>query len=235
MSDTARPVLLVHGAHAGAWVWDAVRAKMRAPTVALDLPGHGARAEPLAGVTFEACVSAVVDAAKDLPRLELVGHSMGVPVVLAAADRIGARLARLTLVAGAVPRPGDSLLDSFPFVPRMVSRLMLALSGETFGQPEFVARGSLLNGAPEAAVADAVKRFGREARALVTTPVAWSGKPPCPTTYVRCLRDKGALPPDVQQAMAARLGEGKVVALDTCHYPMLERPAELAAILEPAT
>lgn len=234
MVDPMTPVLfLVHGAHAGAWVWEDVTSHLKAPWRAVDLPGHGARREPLGGVTFDACVAAVVEAAADTKRVVLVGHSMGVPVVLAAADQIGSRLAHVVCIAGAVPRPGASMVDSFPFVPRIVSRIVLHFQSEVFSQPESIARNSLLNGCPPDKVERACKRFTMESTKVVTAPVAWSGKTPARATYVKCLRDKGAMNAGHQSEMAARLGAA-VVAMDTCHYPMIEKPADLAALLERA-
>lgn len=223
-------VILVHGAHAGAWVWEHVTPLLTAPHRAIDLPGHGARTEPIAGVTFDACVGAIVEAAADLPRIVLVGHSMGAPITLKAADQLASRVAHVVLIAGPVPRPGDTIVDTFPLIPRWVSRIFLKFQSEVFGQPESVARGSLLNGCPPDKLDAALRRFKNESTRIVSTPVSWSGRTPAPATYVKCLRDKGAMDARHQDAMAARLGIA-ATALDSCHYPMIERPADVAAIL----
>ena len=42
----------------------------------------------------------------------------------------------------------------------------------------------------------------------------------------------GALSPRHQERMAARLGAAvRIVSLDTCHYPMLQRPEQVATLL----
>ena len=231
MSNAPAPtLLLVHGAHSGTWVWDHVVPLLKSPHRAIDLPGHGARTEPLGSVTLSACAAAVVQAAADLPQLVLVAHSMGVPIALKAADSLQGRLAHIVLIAGPVPTPGTCIVDNFPLIPRWVSKVVLKFQSELFSQPDGIGR-SLLQGCPEDKIAFALPRFKLESTKIVTEPVAWSGKPPAPATYVKCLRDKGALHAHHQDAMAARLGVAPT-AFDTCHYPMLERPADVAALLD---
>jgi pimeloyl-ACP methyl ester carboxylesterase len=224
--------VLVHGAHVGAWVWDEVTPQLRLPSLAVNLPGHGTRAGILRSLTFAHCVSSIRAELPDQQRFILVGHSLGAPVVLALADDLGQRVAHIVLVAGPVPQPGSSIISSFPFLMRFASKVVLWRSGEEFTQSPRMAQRRLLNGLDAERARAACARFTPESRALMQEPLRWSGRPPAPCTYVRCLRDRGALPPDHQERMAANLGAGvKVVALDTCHYPMLQRPEQVATIL----
>lgn len=239
MEDTAglnvgtmdKTVVLVHGAHAAAWVWDFVTPALKAKWKALELPGHGARTEPLAQVDLSAAARAIVDGTAGLERIVLVAHSMGVPVALKAADALSGRLDHLVLISGPVPVSGTCVVDNFPLVPRWISKVVLTFQSSEFTQPESVARGSLLNGCPEDKIQFALSRFKNEATRIVLEKFTWSGKPPAPVTYVKCLRDKGALQPPHQDEMARRLNVTPT-PLDSCHYPMLEKPAELAAIID---
>lgn len=224
-------MVLVHGAHAAPWVWDFVTPLLKAKWRAVELPGHGARTEPLGSVDLSSAAKAVVDGAAGLDHIVLVAHSMGVPVALKAADSLGGRLDHIVLISGPVPVPGTCIVDNFPLVPRWISKLVLTFQSSEFTQPESVARNGLLNGCPEDKIQFALSRFKNEATGIVREKFAWSGKPPAPATYVKCLRDKGALQPQHQDEMARRLNVAPT-ELDSCHYPMLEKPAELAAIID---
>lgn len=226
-----KTLLLVHGAHAAPWVWDFVTPLLESKWKAVELPGHGGRSEALAGVDLSAAARAVVEAAAGLERVVLVAHSMGVPVALKAAESLAGRLDHAVLIAGPVPTPGTCIVDNFPLVPRWISKLVLAIQSKEFSQPDSVARGSLLNGCPEDKIKFALERFKNEATGIVKEAIQWSGKVAAPVTYVKCLRDKGALQAQHQDEMARRLSV-TATPMDTCHYPMLEKPQELAALLD---
>lgn len=224
--------VLVHGGHAGSWVWDEVRPHLRWPALAVDLPGHGERPGDLCSLSFAECVRSIRAELPEQPRLILVGHSLGAAVVLALAESLAERAARLVIIAGPVPRPGVSITGSFPFLMRVASRVVLWRSGPVFTQSPRMAERTMLNGLDARRVQVACTRFTAESRSLVLEPLRWSGRPPAPCTYIRCLRDRGALSPQFQERMAANLGaDVRVVSLDTCHYPMLERPEQVAATL----
>ncbi|MFD2815877.1 alpha/beta fold hydrolase [Paracoccus aerius] len=75
--------------------------------VALDLPGHGATEAE--GPHLAALADAVTRLAETLPAgATLVGHSLGAAAAVAAASRLGSRVARLVLLtpAGCGPRIG---------------------------------------------------------------------------------------------------------------------------------
>jgi pimeloyl-ACP methyl ester carboxylesterase len=232
MSQPQGAFVLVHGAHAGAWVWDELRPLLENPSLAVDLPGHGARPGNLASLTIEECVRAIVCELPSDKRLILVGHSLGAAIVLPLADRIADRVAHIVCLAGPVPRPGDSIVASFPFLMRVASRVVLRFSGDEFAQSRRMSEATFFNGMDPERTKRACERLKNESAALVQEPVRWSGRPPAPCTYITCLRDRGPLSPRHQERMAANLGpEVKVVSLDCCHYAMLERTPEVAATL----
>ena len=82
-----RPVVMIHGNHSSVYVYqstifDAVSQKYRA--VAFDLPGYGKSGRPKSRMSFDEQAVALHEAFARL-KIEkpvLVGHSMGVPVVL---------------------------------------------------------------------------------------------------------------------------------------------------------
>jgi len=92
--------VLLHGFGATHRMWDGVLERVDAEryrALALDLPGHGARAVAKRPVTFAACVEQVLDAAPE--RFVLCGYSMGGRVALHVALAAHARARRLVLIA----------------------------------------------------------------------------------------------------------------------------------------
>ncbi|SAK97980.1 3-oxoadipate enol-lactonase [Caballeronia arationis] len=116
--DASRPAaVFIHGAEHDHSVW-ALQTRYFAHhgfgVLALDLPGHGRSAGPaLADIASLAdWLIAVLDAAK-VDKAMLIGHSMGSLIALDAAARHPTRVAKLALVATAVPMTvSDALLDA---------------------------------------------------------------------------------------------------------------------------
>ena len=232
MREARGAFVLVHGGHAGAWVWEQLRPLLALPSLAVDLPGHGTRPGNLATLTIAECVHSIAAELPPEKQLILVGHSLGAAVVLPLADQIADRVAHVVCLAGPVPRPGESIVASFPFLMRVASRLVLWCSGPEFAPSRRMCEKTFFNGMDSARVSQACDRLTKESSALVRDPVRWSGRPPGPCTYIKCLRDQGPLSPRHQNRMAANLGDGvRVVALDACHYAMLDRTGEVAAVL----
>ena len=232
MSSTKSIFVLVHGGHAGAWIWDQVRPHLHLPSLAVDLPGHGRKVGDLSSLSFAECVRSIREELPGDARFVLVGHSLGAAVVLALAENLQEQAHHIVIIAGPVPRPGVSITGSFPFLMRTASRVVLFCSGPQFTQSRRMAERRMLNGVETHRVQAACARFSAESRALVQEPLNWSGRPPAPCTYIRCLRDRGALSPAFQERMAANLGSGvRIISLDTCHYAMLERPQQVASTL----
>jgi len=119
MSPKPRPpIVLVHGAWGGAWIWRRVLAPLRTAgheVHAVTLTGDGERAHlrrPDIGLrTHVADVVGLVEA-EELRDIVLVGHSYGGMVITGAADALMERdrglLRRLIYVDAMVPLPGES-------------------------------------------------------------------------------------------------------------------------------
>ncbi len=130
----APPVVLTDGIGCAGWIW-----RRLSPALARErrvihwtYRGHGASEAPRdpGRMTLEACASdllAVLDAAK-VERAVLVGHSMGVQVVLEAWRRARRRVAGLVLVCGAPGRVLDTFHEStalrtaLPWARKVVDR-----------------------------------------------------------------------------------------------------------------
>jgi len=231
MSPSPAVTVLIHGGQVGAWVWDTVRSHLAGPSIAVDLPGHGNRRGDLKGVGVRDCVAAVVSHLPGTGRVVLVGHSLGAAIALAVAARIPERIAHIVLIAGMVPYPGAALTSSFPPVIRLISNVLFRLTPE-FSQPLNVIKTKLLNGMALAEANEAASKFTKESSSLFLDRVDWRSDPAIPVMYVLCSNDRGALSPAFQKQLAARVGSNvKIVSINACHYAMLEKPTEVAAVI----
>ncbi len=116
------PIVLVHGAWAGAWVWRKVLGPLRAAgheVHAVTLTGVGERAHLRhPGITLQTHIADVVGLvqAEELSGALLVGHSYGGSVITGAADRLLERDAGavrgLVFVDAMVPLPGEGWGDT---------------------------------------------------------------------------------------------------------------------------
>ncbi len=219
-------VVLVHGACHGAWCWDKVVAGLTGrgvPSVAIDLPGHGASQAPLGDLAADAAaLRACLDG---IDRSVVCGHSFGGAVVTeGAAAHPGVRhvvyLTAFALAPGestmaAMPEGGDSdtptkLGDAVAFGEDGTMR---------FEGPAVV--DALYHDCTPADIESALARLGPESLAAVggvATRAAWQDTP---STYVVCTEDR-AIAPELQRRMATRATE--TVEWSTSHYPFLSRP-----------
>ncbi|MFJ9459334.1 alpha/beta fold hydrolase [Kitasatospora sp. NPDC101447] len=221
--------VLVAGAWLGSWAWDDVVPELRAA-------GHGAYPLTLSGLAGQRAVPAgqrehvadVVAAVEehDLREVVLVGHSYsGVPVGQAA-ERIGDRLARLVLVDADVPVTGESFADGIPEPAGL--RADLAAHGGWW--PPLPPADFAGQGLTTGQIARIAERATPHPGASLTEPAVLEGPlSALPAVYVKCLLDWPEPPPVVAALVAD--GHWRLVELDTGHWPMFSRPAELARIL----
>ncbi len=232
-----RPIVLVHGAWGGAWIWRRVLAPLRAAgheVHAATLTGDGDRAHlRSASITLHTHVQDVLGLieSEELHDLLLVGHSYAGMVITAAADLLLQRapdtLAGLVYVDAQVPLPGESWSSLH--------------SAEMRAQREAVARehgGALPPVDPalfgiEAADRDWLLRrqvphpFGpyHDVLALDAARLAQ-----LPRTYIACTAP--SFPTAKPHHDRVRGWPGwQVVEMATGHCPMVSAPQELAALL----
>lgn len=232
--------VLVHGAFAGAWIWEPLKARLQAAghsADAFDLPGLGEDYTPVSEVTLDACAARLSEvlAASSEPAL-VVGNSMGGIIATQGAARCPERVAALVYVAAFVPKNGQSLLD---------------LTKLPEGADDQVQANIVIEGDPPVAVmpaaASAAALYGSCAKDVASWAIARQRpQPVAPFVapvfippgaldginryYVLCNRDR-AIPPALQRRMIAENPCAEVVELDTDHTPQLSMTNILAEAL----
>jgi len=240
MANGAQPTLVfVHGGqHTGA-CWaptiDAIRRVEPAqPTLAVDLPGHGAEPGDLATLTIRQCVDSVVrqisQAGAD--QVVLIGHSMAGITLPGVATALGAdRVRRMVYIACCVPPQGGTVMSTLKPPVSWIAGAMGRWVKVSKPLPGPVAAWMFANGMTKEQKKAVVAGLVGESAVVTKEPVDRSTMPELPTTWMLTTRDHSLRPP-LQRAFIANLGHvDEVVELDSCHNVMMSDPDHLAALL----
>ena len=242
MSALPERLILLHGAWAGAWVWDGVAERLRAMgwrVEAPDLPGDGAHPIPASAVVagdYLATLEAAIHAGPG--PVALVGHSGGGMLVTAGATACPEAVSHAVWIAGMLIPDGRSFDDIQEEVAGpgrrfgVTPHVRLAPDGRTTTVPPDLAARIFFQDAPPEIAARAASR-------LTPQPVAGSRIPTCagpgwadlPKLYVLARRDRSVLP-EAQRLMCRGVPRLDVAEIDSDHAPQLTRPGELARILD---
>lgn len=236
-------IVLIHGAWAGSWVWDSLIDGLHGAghrPHAVDLPGNGSDATPLAEVSLERYVEHVGTLIETLEGpVQLVGHSGGGVTVTALAERYAERIAGVSYVAGMMLPSGKGFAElcvemsrDFPEVSGIGPYLEPVEGGSQV--PSDAACAVFFHDAPTQAALSAARHLtvqpdgGRDIAAH-WTPERFGR---LPRLYLEATRDRSVLPL-VQQRMQQLVPGAERVALDCGHAPQLAAPeALLAALLD---
>ncbi len=120
--------VLVHGGWHGAWCWDKVVPLLQAAGHQVYTPALTGLGEQAALLTpeigLDTHIQDVVNLieSKDLQQVILVGHSYSGMVITGVADRLPGRIAHLIYLDAVIPRNGQALVDTAPFVGTVLRR-----------------------------------------------------------------------------------------------------------------
>jgi pimeloyl-ACP methyl ester carboxylesterase len=238
--------VLVHGGFHGAWCWShTIRELERLghEAVAVDIPGHGQRADEESTLANrrEAIVSVIE------PNDVLVGHSGGGFDATLAADSTTHLVSHIIYLAAALPREGRTYPEAMTMRNEEDGEFNADV-GEMLGYLHFADDGAMtfadFEGAwkyfyhdcDEQTARWAYEQLGAErggdtSVTPVFLPQFW--KADLPRSFILCLQDR-SMPRWLADTVAHRLGVEQLT-IDTSHSPFLSRPQELAALLVHAT
>lgn len=239
------PVVLIHGAWAGAWVWDRLVPLLEAAdlqTAAVDLPGSGVDPTPATRVSLELCVARVGERLSRLDgRVSLVAHSGGGVIASAVAEAMPDRIARIAYVAGMMLPDGmsfaslvDSMRREHPEAVGIGPHLVWSVDGLVSRVPEKAAVKVFFHDCPAQAARAAARRLSPQAergRALIAQLTAERfGR--VPRLYVEAQDDRTVIHA-VQRRMCELVPGAKRITMSTGHAPQLSAPRRLADALLP--
>jgi pimeloyl-ACP methyl ester carboxylesterase len=204
----------IHGAGDVGWYWHLVEAELRRrghETTAPDLPIE----DDTAGLSRYADV--VVDAIGDEDDIVVVAQSFGGYVAPLVADRTAARM--IVLVAGMIPRPGESAEEMF------------VTTGWHSEPGHEDTRALFYHDVPEDLAAEAMAHGREQSETAGREPWPLPAWPDVATHFVLCRNDRFFPPTWLRRVVHDRLGIAPD-EIDSGHCPALSRPGELADLLE---
>jgi pimeloyl-ACP methyl ester carboxylesterase len=234
------PLVLVHGAWGGAWIWRRVLQPLRAAgheVHAVTLTGDGERAHLLGpGITLQTHIADVVGLvrAEELSGVVLVGHSYAGMVVTGAADRLladggaGERaVSGIVYVDAMVPLPGEGWGQAHSAETVAARTAAARANGGALPPPDprdFGIEGADRDWLQRRQVAHP---FGPYREPLHFDGERWARLPRC---FIDCNRP--AYPTiDAMRKRARELPGFEVFEIATGHCPMVSEPARLVRLL----
>ena len=227
------PIVLVHGAWGGAWIWRRVLGPLRAAgheVHAATLTGDGERAHLLdPGIRLATHVADVVGLvqAEELSDVVLVGHSYGGMVVTGAADRLLQQQPRavrhIVYIDAMVPLPGEGWGDQHS--PEVVAARTAAALANNHALPppdpaDFGITGPDRDWLLRRQVAHP---FGPYRDPLHFDGERWAA---LPRSFIDCVQP--AYPTIAAMRLRVRSLPGfRVLEMQTGHCPMVSEPAAL--------
>ena len=237
MSGPKPPLVLVHGAWGGAWIWRRVLAPLRAAgheVHAATLTGDGDRAHLRhRGIKLADHIADVVALvqAEELHGAILVGHSYGGMVVTGAADRLlnadPKAVRGIVYIDAMVPLPGEGWGQAH--APAVVAARTAAAEANDFALPPPDPRDFGIEGADR----DWLLRrqvphpFGPYREPLHFDGERWAR---LPRTFIDC--NAPAYPTiDAMRERVRQLPGFRIEVMATGHCPMVTQPERLTALL----
>lgn len=225
-------VLLIHGSCSGAWCWRDVLPYMDADT--MDLPSHGTDKTPLAEVTLDMYVNAVIyQVNKSSEQVVLAGHSAAGIVIAAVAERIPKQIKRLVYICAYAPNDGDALDTMRKRAKRqlVMPAVVVATDRQSYGFDPIKMIPIVYHDCPLEAISYAQKNICPEAILPHATKVhLGTNYNSVPRSYILCGDDR-TIPPEEQERMISGWPLRDVHRLNCGHAPFFSCPEILANLL----
>ncbi|TVP73456.1 MAG: alpha/beta hydrolase [Rhodobacteraceae bacterium] len=241
MPQLPERLILIHGAWAGPWVWDALIAELARhglPAQALALPGDGTHHIPPPKATETDFLQCIVQAIEAAPGpVALVGHSGGGMLVTAGAEAVPDKVSHGIWIAGMLIPDGRSFDDIQAQIMGPDARFGItahvehSADGLTSTVPKDMARAYFFNDAPEPLAVGAAAQLTCQPRSghRLRTPTG-PRFAALPKLYIHAEHDRSVIPA-AQTAMSRSAANVTVQPIASGHVPQLTRPAELAQMM----
>lgn len=236
------PVVLVHGAWQGAYVWDQIQANLIASgyrVSVVKLPGHGDDATPAHVISFQDYVNQVKNAinAYNEPVI-LVGHSLGGAIITQTASELPKKVTKLIYVAGFIPQSGKSVLEYSQMDAQSLLPPTLQLSEDQtlagIVNPGVNLPNVFCQDGTDAQKQFLVERYKAEPTIPLGTPLSYkmedykaAGK-----KYYIFTTEDNTISFGFQQKMATDAGILNTYEINAGHSPFISKPTEFTAILK---
>lgn len=232
--------VLVHGSAHGAWCWSRVVPLLQDlghNVVAVDLPGNGHDATPLAEVTLETYANHVAGVLDSLGEpAVLVGHSLGGITISRAAELRPDSVGVLVYLTALLLLNGDSFMPVSSPESAEVRRALETRDSWNIASDlthvlyrEEMAQHRFYNDCTDADIAWAKSMLVPQPVGPLISPLQTTeenyGR--VPRFYIECTLDN-AVTPDVAQRMYTASPCVEVISMATGHSPFLSAPEELA-------
>lgn len=243
-AGTGMPWLLLHGISSGAASWSGVAAALAAhgaDVIAWDAPGYG-DSTPLpidapTAADYAARTAALLDTLA-VPRVHLVGHSLGALVAAALAAQLGtARIASLTLVSPARGYGGDAAAAERIRTQRLTALHEQGIAGLAARLHERLLTAEASEAQRALLQATALRLtergYAQAVELLVGSDLAALAQPLPPDLPLRVIVGGADVvtPPAACEALAAQAGAPFTVLPGAPHALPVQQPDALAAVL----
>jgi pimeloyl-ACP methyl ester carboxylesterase len=223
--------VLVHGGTSGAFCWAKLLPELDAlghESVAIDLPGHGARRDERS--TVEGYRDAVLEVLQDGD--VLVGNSLGGCVVTVAADAAPQVLRHVIILAGAPAVDGAAFRDSSRIDHSAYVEAVETAHGPAVAYTPEGVRYLFYNDCSAADVEWLLPQHAPQQLAPLLTPISLRRFPdiPSPCSLILCTLDNSGVN-DGAETYLQRIGAERAYVMDASHSPFVSRPGATAKLL----
>lgn len=235
--------VLIHGAWAGSWVWDALKPELEAAghrVLTLDMPGNPQHPAAEEDISMAGCMAHIAAACAEIAGpLLLVGHSGGGVIVTQAAEMLAERVAGVAYLAGMMLPSGlgfaeltTELIQNHPEAVGIWPHLHWAEDRQSSTVPPEAVCEIFLQDLPRDQAMAAAQRFCSQpegTRALVAN---WTAERfgRLPRLYVEATEDRSVVLA-AQRKMQALVPGAQVVSLPCGHVPQVVQTAAVAEAL----
>lgn len=242
--DTAAksPIVLVHGAWQGAYVWDQTKTELEKAgykVSVVKLSGHWDDSTPAHEVSLQGYIDQVKAAINTYNEpVILVGHSLGGAIITQTAAQLPKKISKLVYVAGFLPQSGKSVLEYSQMDRESILGPSIRLSENQteagIADPEVNLAKIFSQDATDAQKKYLAERYRPEPTIPMGTPLQYDAadyKAAGKKYYIYTEADQ-TIGYGLQQQMAQAAGITNTYKINSGHSPFISKPVEFIKILK---